>query len=269
MGKYERFSALDPGPGRGYTAGPSLHEAARLDGLMGDFKAWFTSVRGFRPELLRFFADHATEFSEDTEEHSHAYFLLYSEFLARVEKTTQTWLQAKGLHEDDFALMLAQGQRYGESENDAVTGVLLGLLDYPLWIENIFALRREVLPEPDADGEGAEAAFHADVAEEPDLRKAEVCADVAGDLEAANSALQIASDGDAELEAWIRDPGIEGSPLRGAPAELGPLSSPAPATERPVFAPPKRTPSKERVTVPDCGPIAPSFHALDAASWCD
>ena len=27
MGKYERFSALDPGPGRGYTAGLSLHEA--------------------------------------------------------------------------------------------------------------------------------------------------------------------------------------------------------------------------------------------------
>lgn len=178
MGKYERFSALDPGPGRGYTAGLSLHEAARLDGLMSDFKAWFTSVRGFRPELLRFFADHATEFSEDTEEHSHAYFLLHSEFLARVEKTTQTWLQAKGLHEDDFGVMLAQGQRYGDSEMDSLTGVLLGLLDYPLWIEHIFALRREVLSDADWEAD-PKAAAAAELAGARSLRAAAYAAEPA------------------------------------------------------------------------------------------
>lgn len=188
MGKFERFSSLDPG--RGYSAGPSIQEAARLDGLMGEFKIWFTSMRGFGPELERFFAKHEAEFnSENVEEHSHAYFLLYSDFVALVEKTMQNWLQAKGLHEDDFGVMLAQGQRYGDSEMDALTGVLLGLLDYPLWIEHIFALRREVLWR--ADWEAADP-FAYELQADDQLEAERAAAQAAHATEAAQAAQPLA-----------------------------------------------------------------------------
>jgi len=140
MSKFARFAAgVNHG---GYNAGPSVAFAAKLDAMMAEFKQWFVSLAGFGDYLRTFFAQYEAYFNEYASEHALAYTQLHKDFSAKLEGAIDQWLQAKGVTEDDFGEMLRLARQRGDAQSDEIIGVLLGLLDYELWIAHIFALKR-------------------------------------------------------------------------------------------------------------------------------
>eukprot|EP00933_Yihiella_yeosuensis_P061944 TRINITY_DN64826_c0_g1_i1.p1 TRINITY_DN64826_c0_g1~~TRINITY_DN64826_c0_g1_i1.p1 ORF type:complete len:223 (-),score=46.79 TRINITY_DN64826_c0_g1_i1:124-792(-) len=154
MSKFARF--VDSCHHGGYVAGPTVVEGQKLDNLLPEFKSWFASIDGFGEYLRSYFEHYHDYFDEDVttkEEHRLVYSQLHKEFSTNLEQSIGEWLKQLGLSEDDFGVMMQLASKRGDLMSDEIVGVLLGMLDYQLWIMNIFALRRsrqlsEILPPP-------------------------------------------------------------------------------------------------------------------------
>merc|ERR1712083_317538 len=130
---------------RGYAFGPSVAQAEKLDGLLIEFKDWFVAINGFGEYLKTFFTHYNVYFAEHTEEHSLLYTQLHKEFSHQLENSIDQWLVAKGILQEDFGDMLSMAQKRGDAQSDQIVGVLLGMLEYQLWIENIFKLSQTTI----------------------------------------------------------------------------------------------------------------------------
>eukprot|EP00930_Biecheleria_cincta_P058771 TRINITY_DN4456_c0_g1_i1.p1 TRINITY_DN4456_c0_g1~~TRINITY_DN4456_c0_g1_i1.p1 ORF type:complete len:109 (+),score=26.07 TRINITY_DN4456_c0_g1_i1:142-468(+) len=76
-----------------------------------------------------------------SEEHKLTYTQLHKEFSRSLEESIDRWLHSKGITEDAFGEMMQLARRRGDAQSDEIVGVLLGMLDYQLWIVSIFALK--------------------------------------------------------------------------------------------------------------------------------
>mmetsp|Transcript_16735 Transcript_16735/g.36712 ORF Transcript_16735/g.36712 Transcript_16735/m.36712 type:complete len:182 (+) Transcript_16735:82-627(+) len=141
MSKYDRWRGSGGAHG-GYSETPTVPQAAKLDGLMADFKAWFSSMAGFGEYLRTFYSHYEEAFAAHVEEHSLLYTQLHQEFSRNLEQCIDQWLAARGISEDDFGDMMRLARSRGDEQSDSIIGVLLGMLDYHLWIRSIFALRQ-------------------------------------------------------------------------------------------------------------------------------
>eukprot|EP00746_Dinoflagellata_sp_MGD_P007672 gnl/MRDRNA2_/MRDRNA2_115230_c0_seq1.p1 gnl/MRDRNA2_/MRDRNA2_115230_c0~~gnl/MRDRNA2_/MRDRNA2_115230_c0_seq1.p1 ORF type:complete len:223 (-),score=45.43 gnl/MRDRNA2_/MRDRNA2_115230_c0_seq1:80-748(-) len=141
MSKYDRWSSGGSAHG-GFAAGPSVPQSIRLDGLLLDFKKWFASIDGFGMYLQEFYTQYDGYFDDTVEEHSHMYKTLHKEFSSNLEASIDTWLNTNGLSESDFGDMLNLARSRGDHKSDEIVGVLLGMMEYQLWIESIFTLKR-------------------------------------------------------------------------------------------------------------------------------
>lgn len=141
MAKYDRFGLGTSATHGGYSAGPTVVQASRLDTIMPKFKEWFVSMDGFGEYLRNFYTTYGGYFDSHAEEHSLVYTQLHKEFSTKLDQSIVDWLHAEGLSEDDFGDMLRLARDRGDQKSNEIVAVLLGMLDYQLWIENIFRLK--------------------------------------------------------------------------------------------------------------------------------
>mmetsp|Transcript_75642 Transcript_75642/g.210124 ORF Transcript_75642/g.210124 Transcript_75642/m.210124 type:complete len:212 (-) Transcript_75642:194-829(-) len=140
MNKYDRFGAC-ASASRGHPIGPTVTDSNKQDALIEEFKSWFVAYDGFGPYLETFFQQHGAVFDEFSEEHLLVYTQLHIEFSDSLERAIADWRCSRGLADTDFGDMLSRASARGDMKSDEVIGVLLGMLDYELWIKHIFALK--------------------------------------------------------------------------------------------------------------------------------
>mmetsp|Transcript_19048 Transcript_19048/g.44784 ORF Transcript_19048/g.44784 Transcript_19048/m.44784 type:complete len:209 (-) Transcript_19048:129-755(-) len=140
MSKYSRFFSGEQHGG--YSAKATVAQSDKLNTLLPDFKRWFASINGFGDYLRTFFTHYQNYFDAYAEEHALIYTQVHKEFSANLEQSIDQWLHAKGLSEQDFGEMLQLAQERGDAKSDEIVAVLLGMLDYQLWIRSIFDLKR-------------------------------------------------------------------------------------------------------------------------------
>eukprot|EP00440_Ansanella_granifera_P014258 gb/GFBE01015497.1/.p1 GENE.gb/GFBE01015497.1/~~gb/GFBE01015497.1/.p1 ORF type:complete len:185 (+),score=44.92 gb/GFBE01015497.1/:1-555(+) len=140
MSKYELFGICTRHGG--FAEGLTVVENDRLICLLPEFKQWFADIDGFGTYLRSYFEHYDSYFDLYAEEHALIYSKLHKEFSLSLEESIDQWLSSKGLTEDAFGDMMQQACRRGDHKSDEIVGVLLGMLDYQLWIANIFELKR-------------------------------------------------------------------------------------------------------------------------------
>eukprot|EP00931_Biecheleriopsis_adriatica_P115496 TRINITY_DN91287_c0_g1_i1.p1 TRINITY_DN91287_c0_g1~~TRINITY_DN91287_c0_g1_i1.p1 ORF type:complete len:178 (-),score=49.59 TRINITY_DN91287_c0_g1_i1:10-543(-) len=142
MSKYARFCGSSAALSGGFAASLTVAENDRLTTLLPSFKQWFADVEGFGGHLRSYFDQHADYFDLYAEEHALVYTELHDEFRRSLEESVDSWLRSQGLTEEAFGEMMQQALYRGDHESDEIVAVLLGMIDYQLWIASIFDLKR-------------------------------------------------------------------------------------------------------------------------------